>query len=1397
MCCAGRSLGVLLLLASAALATGPAQGGDEPFAALAREYASPVQGVIKTYCLDCHSTAAQEGDFDLERFGDLTAVRRDPRAWQQVAEMLDNGEMPPKEADQPTADERKQLRDWVARYLDAEARAGAGDPGDVILRRLSNAEYRYTVRDLTGFDLDPGREFPVDGAAGEGFTNTGQSLVMSPALLTKYLDAAKQVASHAVLLPDGFRFSPGESRRDWSNELIDEIRAIYARHVDDEGRVPLEPYLRTLHEQRGRLAQGETTAAEVAAAAGLNGRYLDALRQALEGQEASLVLDPLRKRWRAATADDLPALIAEIAAWQQLLFRFNNVGHFKPWMEAVAPLPESVTLKRPLPAETGGEVTLYLAAIGTDAAANDGPAVRVVWHSPRFEAPGRPPLLLRDVRRVAQAMPSVKKQTLSRTADYLSAVAEIDRAADSDLTSNVDLVETIAQRRDLNVDLLRQWLAWLGIQSAAPEAIGEYLATIDRAVSGYAPINGWSAPGLPALAANSSDQEVKIPGVLPARSVAVHPTPERAVAVAWFSPLAGAVSIRAEVADAHDACGNGVRWSLELHRGGRLESLGAGVIDNGAAAAIAPIERVQVGVGDRLLLTIGARDNDHVCDLTRIELAVTELDVDAADARHWSLADDVTPDVLAGNPHADRLGNPAVWHFVHHRDTGVTKVDDLVPAGSALAAWREQLRSGVEAEKLSAGARRIEELLGGDPPGGGDSDDGDSADARLYAAAHLLSGPLWGGVDLARVVDATPKALPPSLADDNPDSQPGLDASRFGAAADGSPAAVDAGDDDLVVAAGETIELRLPLAVVGGRELVVAGALDATSPEDAAVQLALTDTAPPGILTGVPFITRAATIGRQRVEAGYEFFRQAFPPTMCYRRIVPVDEVITLVLYHREDDALVRLMLDEAETARLDHLWSELRWVSQDALKIQEAYGQFMEYATQDNDPSLFEPLREPIQQRADELERALASAEPRQLARLLEFAERAYRRPLADAERAELLALYQSLRQQQLPHDEAFRLTLARVLVSPSFLYRVELPAPGDAPSAVSDWELAVRLSYFLWASMPDDELLRLAAAGQLREPDVLRREARRLLADERVRGLSTEFACQWIDIPDFAANDEKSEQHFPTFHALRGDMQEEAIRFFADLFQRDGSVLEALDADHVFVNGPLAAHYGIEGVEGPQWRRVDGVKRLGRGGVLAMSAPLAMQSGASRTSPILRGNWIVESLLGERLPKPPKNVPLLPDDETETEGLTVRQLVERHRSVAECAVCHMRIDPFGFALEGYDAIGRARETDLGGRPIDVRSQLADGRELAGLDGLRDYLVNQRRDDFLRTFCKKLLGYALGRGVSLSDEPLMDDMRKALERRDYRVSAAIDVILDSRQFREHRGRDLANPHES
>ncbi|AMV41038.1 DUF1592 domain-containing protein [Planctomyces sp. SH-PL62] len=786
------------------------------------------------------------------------------------------------------------------------------------------------------------------------------------------------------------------------------------------------------------------------------------------------------------------------------------------------------------------------------------------------------------------------------------------------------------------------------------------------------------------------------------------------------------------------------------------------ILAEGATAGATPIKAgpfgpIALGSGDLIALVIAPRDGNHACDLTSVDLTVSEA---GAGGRSWDLARDVTGDALAANPHADGFGNASVWHAFREPDKDADGL--ILPPGSLLFRWL----STPGAEEKKAIAEQVQRLLTAGPAGA------EAADVALYHHLTSLGGP---------IVSARPGNGPIPA-----DSTWGLDPVAFG------PGAVADGiaPEDLAVRSPSALAVRLPSELVAGAELIGTGIVRPLEGGDDFVQLRISTEAPalavglrpdaPVLVTGDP--------AAARLKAAFDEFRRWFPPALCYEKIVPVDEVVTLTLFHREDEPLRRLMLDESETARLDRLWEELHFISQDALAQVDAFAQLMEYATQDSDPRLFEPFRKPIHEHAEAFRKALVDAEPRQLDALVAFASQAYRRPTTEQEGRDLRDLYARLRVEEIPHDEALRLAMARILVSPNFLYRLEKAPEGTESGPVSDWELANRLSYFLRSSAPDAELREAAASGRLRDPDVLAAQAKRLLRSPDARRLAEEFACQWLHIYDFDAQDEKSERHFPTFSALKGAMYEEAILFFADLFQSDASVLSIYDADHAFLNEALAGHYAIPGVSGPEWRRVDGVRKYGRGGILGLSATLAKQSGASRTSPILRGNWITEVLLGEPTPKPPKDIPLLPDDEEAGGGLSVRQLVEKHTRDVRCAGCHAKMDPYGFSLEAYDAIGRFRERDVSGQPVDARAKVLDGSEFVGGDGLRDYLLTSRRDAIERQFCKKLLGYALGRGVQLSDEPLLDEIQRRLESEQHRVSAAVDAIVRSRQFRELRG---------
>jgi hypothetical protein len=1435
------------------LATTSAPAGETDFASLGRQYEAEIQPLLQRLCADCHTGESAEAEVDLSQFATLEDVRRAPRVWQQIREMFESGQMPPPDSEQPTTREAELLRQWVRQYLTREAESGAGDPGPVILRRLNNAEYTYTIRDLTGIDtLDPAREFPSDSAAGEGFTNTGSALVMSPSMVTKYLDAAKQVAEHAVLLPDGFRFSPYSSRRDWTNESVSRIQDFYRRHADagggtavnlqgiqfetnQGGRLPVERYFQATLQEREHLRSGEKSLDEVAAQYQLNSRYLSILWETLDAGtlrlprtppsqadhdpedhdpedrapvdiainvDTSPILARIRSRWLEAEPGESAELAAMTRQWQEVLWKFNSIGHLgrhlgrqdgpESWMEPVTPLVTRRDFRIPLEPEADpGDVVVYLAA-GNAGDGSDHDVV--VWENPRLVASGRPDIALRDVRQVIADRIASRRLVQSSVVRCLAAAAEVEQQLDESF--DLESLERLAARHEVEPRVLAAWLNYLGLHGGETSIQG-HLTQQQQQGAGYAFVQGWAEADALGVMANSSDQHVRIPGNLKPHGIAVHPSPTQQVVIGWRSPVATTLRVTGAVQHAHPECGNGVTWALELRRGKTRRRLAAGVAHGPELVRWDPIDSVTVRRGDVIVLAIGPRDGNHSCDLTAVDLTLTSEDAE------WDLAQDVSPRILAGNPQSDQQGNPDVWHFFGEPDSGETPT--AIPAGSLLARWQSSFANGEslqeEHPEKQQLARSLEALLQDDAPV-----PDNPSDVALVRQILSLGGPLLSAMPTATQekspaekspaekssTEKSPVEKSPEVQTGQPEevalSVYGLAPERFGR--------LRSGDflepNSLAVQAPEVLEIHLPADFAAGYELVVSGMLAPEEGREGSVQLEAGTSRPEmeELDPRLPVLVADTGPARERFKSAFDAIRQLFPAALCYERIVPVDEVVTLTLFYREDDHLQRLMLGPGEIAELDRLWNELFYISQEPLQLADAFEQLVEYATQDS-PHMVKalaPMTEPVQNRAADYRQLLLDTESVQLEDLWRFARRAYRRPLADQEIDQFQSLYSHLRQQDISHEDAFRVTLARILVAPAFLYRIERPRPGESQYPVSDFELANRLSYFLWSSLPDEALLEDAQAGRLRDPAVLLRHLHRMRADEKTQRFAKEFGGQWLHIHEFDQHDEKSERHFPTFSELRGLMYEESIHVFRDLFQEDRSILDLLDTDATYLNETLAQHYGIPGVQGTEWRRVEGVRQFSRGGILTQAATLSKQSGASRTSPILRGNWISEVVLGERLPRPPPDVPVLAD--ALPEGLTERQLIEKHSADPACAKCHERIDPFGFALEHFDAIGRFRERDSAGLPIDAQTELPDGTSLEGHAGLQRYLRDERRTDFVRQFCRKLLGYALGRSIQLSDEPLLDEMVEALEKQNYRVTAPLESILLSPQFREIRGQD-------
>ena len=425
-------------------------------------------------------------------------------------------------------------------------------------------------------------------------------------------------------------------------------------------------------------------------------------------------------------------------------------------------------------------------------------------------------------------------------------------------------------------------------------------------------------------------------------------------------------------------------------------------------------------------------------------------------------------------------------------------------------------------------------------------------------------------------------------------------------------------------------------------------------------------------------------------------------------------------------------------------------------------------------------------------VEQARLKAEFTHVAAVLNFAERAFRRELTDSERTDLSSFYRSLRDVDgLSHEEAIQDTIVSVLMSPLFCYRVDLIGHGDGQRPLTDDELASRLSYFLWSSTPDEELLTVAGEKRLTQTDELMRQTRRMLNEARSRGLATEFAGNWLDIRRFEEHNAVDRDRFPAFtDDLRQAMFEEPIQFFIDAVRTDRSVLSFLDADHTFVNTDLARHYGMPGdvARDGSWARVERADEYGRGGLLPMSVFLTKNAPGLRTSPVKRGYWVVRRLLGERIPPPPPNVPELPDDESKLGELTLREALAKHRDHASCAGCHERFDSIGLAFEGFGPVGERRDIDLGGRPIDATAHFPDGEAGNGVGDLRNYLLSHRRDEFVDNLIRKLVSYALGRSLILPDELLIREIHTRLANDDYRLGSLIENIVTSPQFLNKRG---------
>lgn len=399
-------------------------------------------------------------------------------------------------------------------------------------------------------------------------------------------------------------------------------------------------------------------------------------------------------------------------------------------------------------------------------------------------------------------------------------------------------------------------------------------------------------------------------------------------------------------------------------------------------------------------------------------------------------------------------------------------------------------------------------------------------------------------------------------------------------------------------------------------------------------------------------------------------------------------------------------------------------------------------------------------------------------------LARRAYRRPVTATDVEPLVAMFRQGRKDGGSFDAGVETALRALLVSPSFLFRVERAPKGIAPGAVyavSDLELASRLSFFLWSSLPDDELVNLAAAGKLRA--ALPQQVKRMLLDPKSKALVDNFAGQWLHLRNISGWKPDPDKYAQFDEDLRRAMQQETELFFDYVIREDRSVLEFINADYTFVNERLARHYGLKGVRGGYFRRVN-VDANERGGILSQGSILTVTSYPTRTSPVLRGKWILENVLGSPPPPPPADVPDL-EDAASHSAKDLRAALEKHRANASCASCHARLDPMGFALENYDAVGLFRKSE-GGAEIDASGAMPNGTLVNGPGSLKKILM-ERRDEFLDCLSEKLLTYALGRGVESQDLPTVRQVRRDTIAGDYRFSSLVLAIVNSVPFQMRR----------
>ena len=570
--------------------------------------------------------------------------------------------------------------------------------------------------------------------------------------------------------------------------------------------------------------------------------------------------------------------------------------------------------------------------------------------------------------------------------------------------------------------------------------------------------------------------------------------------------------------------------------------------------------------------------------------------------------------------------------------------------------------------------------------------------------------------------------------------------------------------DTLVVNAPQVITLPVP---DGAYDFRVSCKLDIDNPdaEFATVQWKLTAGPPPDvtkIMPGVLTVWKIKTKASYQTMQDFEKMRIAFPDEYV-RRL----EEVARNQYRQKPGPGVYYYSDEQLGAILSE--TDKSWLQ----KMKTDFGYTAPGANLDK-------------KRGEEFDHLMRE-------HLRYFASMAWRRPLSGEENSNLDALYADGRAKELDRESAAREVIVRILVSPNFLFKAEtLPVLANTPATngtadipLNAWEIASRMSYFIWSSKPDAELWKAVADGSLMKPEVRAAQAQRMLKDQKATALAKEFFGQWLDFNTFATHTGVDDKKFPQFTPeLRRDLFAESVKFFTNLVREDRPVSEVTGADYTFLNKRLAQHYGIPNVEGDELKLVK-VDQFHRGGLLGMGSVLTKTSRPHRTSPVVRGNWLLQVVMGITAPPPPPNVPKL--KEASATPSNMREMLKQHSADRACAVCHERIDPLGFALENFDPIGRFRTQDDNGAKIDDSAEYKDGTKFAGIDGLRKFL-HDRQNLLDAQLSRKLTGYALGRQTLATDKPLMKKIQDDLKAGGGKFSIAVIDLINSRQFLNRRG---------